>query len=308
MSFKSPIARIRVLVPNPKKPGSKAHYRFSLYRDGMTPGEYLRAGGTREDLHWDEKRGFIAIPAGESTFSTATAAAPTANRSAAVNRIRALLSKTVENGCTEEEAMAAAEKAGQLMDKYGIEQSETEIKAEKCESGIHGAHRARPHPSQWCAKAIADYCACIVYHKTGTGQIIFFGLPADVEVATYLMRVIEGAGDRGYAAFKATNWVNNRRTRNDFMLAYTARVSARIREMLRARHTETLVTTSGTALMVVKNAVVAEQWGDRKLRKASNTRVATSGSQSAREAGMAAGNKVHLGTAVGTSATKLRLA
>jgi hypothetical protein len=307
MAFKTPIARIRVLVPNPKKVGSKAWHRFNLYKDGMTPGEYLRAGGTREDLHWDEKRGFIAIPAGESSFSAATAAAPTANRSAAVNRIRALLNKTIENGCTEEEAMAAAAKAGELMDKYGIEQSETQIKAEQCESGIHGAHRARPHPSQWCAKAIADYCACIVYHKTGTGQIIFFGLPADVEVATYLMRVIEGAADRGYDAFKATRAVNHRRTRNDFMLAYTARVSARIREMLKARHTETLVTTTGQSLMVVKNAVVAEQWGDHKLRKAKTTTVATSGSLSAREAGMAAGNKVHLGTAVGTSATKLRL-
>lgn len=53
---------------NPKRPGSSAHERFSLYRDGMTVKEYLEAcaalqGGSpakyRMDLHWDHERHFI---------------------------------------------------------------------------------------------------------------------------------------------------------------------------------------------------------------------------------------------------------
>ncbi len=46
---------------NPKRPGSKSHKRFDLYRDGMSVQEFLRAGGTREDLRWDRERGYISI-------------------------------------------------------------------------------------------------------------------------------------------------------------------------------------------------------------------------------------------------------
>jgi hypothetical protein len=306
--MKRPVARIRILVSsNPKKPGTKAHYRFSLYKDGMTPSEFLAAGGLREDLRYDEAHGFIAIPAEASTFAAAT---QTSNRSAAVNRIRNLLNKTVENGCTEQEAMAAAEMAGKLMDKYGVDMSETEIREEKCTTGIHGAHRARPHPSQWCANQIAKFCNCVVWHRRGTGQINFFGLPADVEVATYLLRVIEGAMDRSYLAYRnATHERTGMRLRNTFMAAFADRVNARLGDMLKARHTEDLMTTSGTSLMVVKNAVVKEQWDaqDLKLGKAKTVRIAMARSDAARAAGQAAGNKVHLGTAVTGGASQSRI-
>jgi hypothetical protein len=58
---------IRVLADrNPKRPGTAAHDRFALYVDGMTVAEFLRAGGTRGDLQWDQERCFIRLaPADE---------------------------------------------------------------------------------------------------------------------------------------------------------------------------------------------------------------------------------------------------
>jgi hypothetical protein len=60
--------RITVLKPNEKRPGSKAHQRFSLYRSGMTPNAYVLAcknapGGddAKIDLTWDLAHGFIKI-------------------------------------------------------------------------------------------------------------------------------------------------------------------------------------------------------------------------------------------------------
>ncbi len=59
---------IRVLVDdNPKRPGSRSHGEFALYKTGMTVSEYLAAGGSRAGINWDAERGFIAVeqPAAE---------------------------------------------------------------------------------------------------------------------------------------------------------------------------------------------------------------------------------------------------
>ena len=52
------------------------------------------------------------------------------DREVVARRVRALLEKTTSNGCTEAEALAAAEKARALMDAYRLTQSDLEIAAE----------------------------------------------------------------------------------------------------------------------------------------------------------------------------------
>jgi hypothetical protein len=52
---------IQLLKENPKRSGSEAHQRFALYRSGMTVGEFLKLGGTKNDLRWDTKHHFIKI-------------------------------------------------------------------------------------------------------------------------------------------------------------------------------------------------------------------------------------------------------
>ncbi len=46
---------------NPKRPGSKAHARFRLYRDGMSVGEFLDAGGTMSDVRWNIGHGYLCV-------------------------------------------------------------------------------------------------------------------------------------------------------------------------------------------------------------------------------------------------------
>lgn len=53
--------KITAVIANPKREGSAAHARFALYKEGMTVGEFLKAGGTRADLAWDSKREHIKI-------------------------------------------------------------------------------------------------------------------------------------------------------------------------------------------------------------------------------------------------------
>ena len=52
---------IQLLKENPKRSGTKAHERFALYRSGMTVGEFLKLGGSVNDLRWDTDRHFIKI-------------------------------------------------------------------------------------------------------------------------------------------------------------------------------------------------------------------------------------------------------
>jgi hypothetical protein len=55
-------AVITLLVDkNPKREGSKAYPRFSVYRDGISVGDFITGGGTYGDLAWDSARGFISI-------------------------------------------------------------------------------------------------------------------------------------------------------------------------------------------------------------------------------------------------------
>jgi Protein of unknown function (DUF2786) len=47
-------------------------------------------------------------------------------------RIRALAEKTVSNGCTEAEAMAAAEMVGRLLERYALSMQEIDVRHEVC--------------------------------------------------------------------------------------------------------------------------------------------------------------------------------
>ena len=75
-----------------------------------------------------------------------------------MDKISALLAKTQHNGCTEAEAIAAAELAEKLMDKYGLSLSELQIiesAVDACESGATGVGKQRAHEVRRMAWAIA---------------------------------------------------------------------------------------------------------------------------------------------------------
>lgn len=52
--------KITVLAKeNPKRAGAAA--RFALYKNGLTIGEYVAAGGTLADIRWDTKMNYISV-------------------------------------------------------------------------------------------------------------------------------------------------------------------------------------------------------------------------------------------------------
>ena len=122
-----------------------------------------------------------------------------------LSRIQALRGKTVEQGCTEAEALLAAGKVAELLDQYGLRLSEIDMKAQSCAGEGIETNRRRRSPLDECAGAIAGFCDCRTwYEMTPQGHIrhIFFGLPADVAGARYLYEKIEEAFETETAQFK----------------------------------------------------------------------------------------------------------
>jgi len=52
---------VLAVVPNPKKPGSASHDRFSKWVVGQTVQQCMAAGLTRGDVTWDMERGFVTL-------------------------------------------------------------------------------------------------------------------------------------------------------------------------------------------------------------------------------------------------------
>ncbi|MGE8128857.1 DUF2786 domain-containing protein [Methylobacterium sp. NPDC080182] len=185
------------------------------------------------------------------------------NRDSAIRRIRALMSKTIANGCTEAEAMTATEMVRHLLDKYALSMSDLEIQSQTCER-----RRAteKAHDVERVAHAISIFTGTKVW-VTG-GCLVYFGLPHDVEVAQFLTDLCRNAMDsafRKYLREYRFAGVDGRSARKTFMTTMANRLSRRI-EAMAAERNATAKTGSGSSLVVVRDTVVDRQFEALRLR------------------------------------------
>lgn len=70
---------VKANVPNPKKPGSKAHANWNLYETGLTVAAFLAAypvtdgglGRARASLAWDLSYGYVSVTDADGNDLTA---------------------------------------------------------------------------------------------------------------------------------------------------------------------------------------------------------------------------------------------
>jgi hypothetical protein len=79
----------------------------------------------------------------------------TAELSRVKARIKALTEKTIANGCTEAEAMAAAEMVGRLLERYALSMDAIEIRTARCIQVTVPLGGRRRRPIDGCVPAIA---------------------------------------------------------------------------------------------------------------------------------------------------------
>jgi hypothetical protein len=184
-----------------------------------------------------------------------------------IQRIQALRAKTVEQGCTEQEALAAAEKVAEFLDRYGLSLSELDLRQQACEGVGVETDRRRTGPIDDCVPAVAAFFDCRVWgEKTETGLLryVFFGLPADVEAAHYLYDLIEVTFVTETERFKRENLyaelhtTERRSGTNSFQIGLAHGVVRKLDAMRREREVG-MIRSSGRDLVPIKASVVDEE-------------------------------------------------
>jgi hypothetical protein len=211
-------------------------------------------------------------------------------------RIQALRAKTIDNGCTEEEALSAAAKVAELLDRYDLSLSDVELRAAPCERRVYETHRKKRIPLDDCIGAIAHFCDCRVWREkdaAGESSYVFFGLRPDVEVAHYLTELIDAAVRAELGRFKTSAEYGRFRHQErhlanaSFALGMVASIAEKLTAMKASR--DQVNHSTGRGLVVLKTSVVDAEFDklDMKLRTVrSNSRMV---SMTAYEAGGAAG-------------------
>ncbi len=184
-----------------------------------------------------------------------------------IGRIQALRAKTVEQGCTEQEALAAAEKVAELLDRYGLSLSEFDLRQQSCEGVAVETDRKRAGPLDDCVPATAAFFDCRVWGEKapdGTLRYVFFGLPADVAAARYLYDLIdlaflgETASFRAGATYAELPSRLRRTATNSFQTGLGQGITAKL-QGLREEREAALRRSSGRDLVVVKAGIVDEE-------------------------------------------------
>jgi len=189
-------------------------------------------------------------------------------RARILDKLRRLMSMTVENGASEAEAMLAAEAAARLMSEHNLSyRNVDEIDAEAFADderpwfkGAQGRHRAAPvPPARHCLAAISSLCNVEHSFNFYTGNVAFFGARHDTEVAHYLLVIISRAIEREWDSYRKTLKPGEARQRRaSFMHAISYRISERLMAM--HKQNEAAAAYSGRDLVLVKNALVKERF------------------------------------------------
>lgn len=157
------------------------------------------------------------------------------NRETLANRITALRQMTVERGCTEAEALAAAAKAAELMREYGLSENDITVDERAVKSRSKGQSARDP---LWDMLGYCTNTAAIILDGRGECRRSFIGIDPGPTIATYLYVVLDRAVDREIALFKASQFYRRRRTvatrrraAQDFTSGLVVRLRRRLRDL-----------------------------------------------------------------------------
>jgi hypothetical protein len=232
------------------------------------------------------------------------------DRNSIIDKIKALLSKTTANGCTEAEMLAAIDKAAAMRDAYDI--SEDDLRLSKEEAAMMHAEPdpTDPHGAKWrLGNAIGQFCNVQIFRRRHDPGLKFIGMPSDVQLAMWLLDTLAEFVFTELYTHLVGDLVpsNERRTViRSFVDACCERISDRLIELV--ERSKRARTSNGRELVLVKDAAI------KAFMKEHDIRLRTCGGSgpanvnaAAREAGHAAGGRASFGRPVNGSAGVLRL-
>lgn len=231
------------------------------------------------------------------------------DRQRLAERIKALLSKTVERGCTEAEALAAAEKAQELLYLYQMSRSDLELEAEGMILHRIWGHDLKKRRFPLTAVAalgfgIAKFCECRGWTWAGGFEgFEFCGLRSDVEFAAWLFDALVDFGKQAYLSYELELPAGQRPDRAGFFIGFSARIRERMEDEVKRRTAGRA--SSGRDLIVAKAPLIQRFMDAQGIRLGRGRALATSSSAAA-TAGARFGDRAGFGRPVrGSSAPRL---
>ena len=226
-----------------------------------------------------------------------------ASKESLVQKLQALQNMTVANGCTESEALVAADKAAELLQRFGLSMQELKAAApdQLCDQSSLSCGPPRyTHEVRFLAPIIAEFTKTKTWiSRTNTEvQVTFFGLKADVQIASYLFDLFGTAMETEWIVYwgyyGAEPKVNRRTTRRSFMFGMIKRLQARIGELIEKTKSAPVLSES-REIVVLRAEIVEKAFRDLDIRlKKSRRKISNNLNTNAFAAGQVAGDKVSI--------------
>jgi len=220
-------------------------------------------------------------------------------RSSLIEKIKALLAKTIDAGCTEAEAEIALAKASAMMEVYQISPADLELtKQEK--AVLAAIPIGKNHIASMLSLAVAGFTHTEAWQ--GDKEIKFCGLPVDVDFATFLLRSLRSFTEREMVDYLARTPHERRQTRaliNGFSIGCCRRISARLADLTERAKSPAGVPSTGNALAVVQNAAIDAYKAEHGIHLRSRRASSVVSNHDAHGAGRAAGDRASFGRPIG---------
>ncbi|WOE76346.1 DUF2786 domain-containing protein [Alterisphingorhabdus coralli] len=179
-------------------------------------------------------------------------------------RIRALRQKTVENGCTEEEAATAAVMVADLLAKYNLSVEECDLR----ENEFSRSEQVFDDPVGERLWKVADgiaYMIGVKYWSSRPGEkpsVSFFGFDHEVEIAGYMLDICRAAmlhySDQLAHELRLMRPSLRRRKTHAFLDGMADRLRRRIRDLKPKQPT-------GKGLVVLRDSLIEAAMEDEGL-------------------------------------------
>jgi hypothetical protein len=238
----------------------------------------------------------------------------TTQRENLVGKVRALLAKTMEAGCTEGEALVAIEKANAMIGAYEITEAELNLtKEEKAIIRREPRGTKDPHLIKWrLCGAVARFTGCRSYREQGSKALTFCGLPSDAQFGTWLLSSLTAfVHDELFKHLLEIGHVDDRREQRqlvrDFVVGCTDRISERLIELRQQREQAAATPSNARALVVIQDQAIQAKLDELGIRLGCGGGLCGASDSPSASAGRAAGDRASFGRPVSGRNATLRI-
>jgi hypothetical protein len=191
--------------------------------------------------------------------------------------VRKILAKASDRATTPEEAATLMEAARKIADKHGISLEDLKagnVAADEFGDQLYFGGVSCLHPVvSLLGVPVMDYCGIKGYRRQREDghYIVLFGHEADIELARYLLDLFRNTMDEGWTIYRKYSMSGNlsvdqiKSHRQSFVRGFCATLSQRLKA-----HTAEIIETTGTELIVLKNALVENKYMDYIKRNGLN--------------------------------------